>query len=153
MSKKDIKELTELEFEEVLLTVMVGVYVRTAVLDNRGRSWKKIDEHVKLFLHTAENLGFKKLVEYYNKAILPKESLCKREEKIIENYGEDEFWEELKLRLGQRDFFMEITEEELKNQKKMPWLSNKINEYYEKYEEEFIEQGIERLQIVKKGKD
>lgn len=149
MAKKDIKELTELEFEEFLLTVMVGVFVRTSVLENQGKDWKKVEKQLEVFLRFTEQLGHKNLIQYYNHARLPKDSLEKREEKIIDDFIEEEFWEALQLRLGQRDFFEETTDEELEELKKQFWLPEKVHEYYERYNDEFEKHGIERIKVVK----
>lgn len=148
MLKKDIKELTELEFEELLLTMMVGVYVRTAVLDSQGRNWKKVDEQLKFFLRLAEGLGYKKLIEYYNHVVLPKETLSKREEKIIEDFNEEEFWDRLEIGLGQRDFYAQLTKDDLEKLKDNFFLPSIVHEYYKKYRKEFEEYGLERLRLV-----
>ncbi len=150
--KKNIDKLTESEFEELLLTFMVGVYVRSGVLDSQGKNWKEVDDQLKFFLQLAEGLGFRKLVEHYNKDVLPNEKLCKQEEKIMEDYNEDEFWNTLEIYLGQRDFFENATNDDLEQLKKDFWLPDIVDKYYKKYEKEFMKHGINRLQIVNKVK-
>lgn len=150
MNRKTFKDLSEAEFKEILLTFMVGVFVRAGVAETEGEDWQKIENQLDFFLDLAEELGFTDLMEYFEKHRIPSEDLNKEEERIMGLFVEDEFWEEVKVRLGQRDFFESLSKEEKERlfKEKPFWLPDKINEFYDKYIKEFEKYGIERLKIA-----
>lgn len=149
MSRKSFKDLSKTEFKEILLTFMVGEFVRTAVAETEGDDWQTIEKQLDFFLDLAEELGFDDLVEHFEKHKIPSEDLNKEEERIMGLFVEDEFWEEVKVRLGQRDFFESLSKEEKEKlfKEKPFWFPDKINEFYDKYIKEFEKHGIERLRI------
>ncbi len=139
---------TKKEFKELLLTIMVGTFVRSGVLDSHGQEFKKIDDQLDFFLNLAEEYGYKDLIEYFENSKLPNHKLCHEEEEIMEEYNLHEFWHQLEIMFGQRDFFKSMTKEEKKEMEKEGWFPDRIEKYYEKYRNEFEEYGIDRLRIV-----
>lgn len=150
--KKALAKYSKQEFSELLLTLMIGVYVRTAVLDITGNEWFFVEEQVDDFLTVAEELGYRDLTENYKGRRLPSKKLMKKEEAIIEEFTDTEFWNELELRLGQRDFFESLSTKEQQEIEKEYLLPEKVHEFYDKYEAEFEEHGIDRLEIVDSAK-
>ncbi len=142
---------TEEELKELVFTLMIGTWVREAVAEANGEDISKFNKQVKKFLELAENLGYKQLIQYFHGSLLPSDKLCSEEEKVLEYYNDLTFWEELELRLGQRDFFKEVTKLQLREIKKKHSLPDKIHSYYEKYRKEFEKNGIDRLEIAKPG--
>lgn len=142
------KKVTKKEFTDILLTFTVGNFVREMLLDeNLGRS-KRLDSQMDFMLNLAERMGFADLVEIFHGSRLPINSLCLKEEKIIEEYEEQQFWENLGIKLGQRDLYNSLSDKEKEELSKQIWLPEKIHEFYEKYSIEFEENGLNRLQIV-----
>lgn len=150
MNRKTFKDLSKAEFKEILLTFMVGEFVRASVAETKGEDWQKIENQLDFFLDLAEEFGFTDLVEYFEKHRISSEDLNKKEGKIMDLFVEDEFWEELEVRLGQRDFFESLSKEEKERlfKEKPFWLPDKIDEFYDKYRKEFEKDGIKRLRIL-----
>ena len=148
MGKED-QEFTKEELKEILLTMMVGIFLRSAVAEARGEDWQKIEKQADFFLNLAKKLGYQNLYEIFKGEIIPANELGLLEEKIIDEYNDEEFWETLGVRLGRRDFFRDITKKELAVIEKKGWLPEKVHQFYERYRREFEKYGIERLEVVK----
>jgi hypothetical protein len=145
-------ELSKEQFRELLLDVIIGVYVREAVLDLQGKDFSKVEELEKYLLSVAENFDAGDMVENFKGALIPSEKVCKEYEDIIEEYNNDEFWSRLEIDLGKRDFWESLTEEEKREIEKEKWLPERVHDFYDYYAKEFEENGIENLRIVKEIK-
>lgn len=141
-------KLSKEQCRELLLNAMVGSFVRGGVADSRGEDWEDVDKINDYILSVAKEAGFNDLLQIFHGKIMPSDELIEEEEAIIDEYNDDQFWHELEMCLGQRDFEREKTEEDKKYIKEHDgWLPDKINNYYEKYEKEFEENGIMNLEI------
>ncbi len=149
MTRK-LKDLNSREFTEILLTFMVGNTVRAFIAEAREEDEKQIEEQLNYIINLTEELGHNDLIEEFEGVKLPTSALCLEEEKIREEYDDQEFWENLEVRLGQRDFYKSLTTSERKKVNKNLWLPEKVHSYYEKYRKEFEKNGIERLRIIDK---
>ncbi|MBW6441477.1 hypothetical protein K0B04_01030 [Patescibacteria group bacterium] len=148
--KKEIKTLSKLskkDLADLLFSFMVGNSVREAVAVYNGKDYKRFEKQLDFVLEKAEEMGFDDLVQDFNNSKLPSSDLCKKEELIIAEYNDIEFWENLEIRLGKRDFFESLSSEEMKDLRKNFWLPEKVHKYYEKYQKEFEKYGIERLRV------
>ena len=146
--KKITVELSKKQLRELLLDVLIGSFIRGGVLDQQGKTWTHIEETKDFLLREAENAGHQNLVQRFEGHLLPSDKIIEEYEEIIEEHNDDEFWHELTTRLGQRDFKRAMTEEDrayLKENK--GFLPEKIHGFYEKYEEEFDQRGVDRLAI------
>ena len=142
--------LSKKQFKELLLDVMVGTYVRGGVADALEQDWQKFEKLTDYLLEQAKVAGFDDLTENFKGHLLPSDELCEAEEEIMEIYDDDEFWYQLGLCLGQRDFERQKTKEDEKHmEENNGWFPEKIHEIYDKYEKEFETHGLERLEIVK----
>ena len=144
-------KFTNHELKELLLTLIVGSWVRETVDEYNGKEYtsqNKYDKQTKYFLELAEKLGYNNLFEKYKNELIVSNSLGREEDKIMEIFHEDVFWEELQTRMGKRDFFKNITKEEKEELKKKHWLPERVHRFYEKYEKEFEKHGIDRLGIM-----
>ena len=65
----------------------------------------------------------------------------------MSDYDDDALWSEFITRLGRRDFFRTVTPDEDKEMEKRDWLPDRAQEFFDKYEKEFEEYGVERLEI------
>ena len=144
-------ELTEEQYRDLVELVVLGNYVRGGVADIRGESgdnrWEKIEQCV---LFAAINDDITGVAEMFHGQIVPTDELDGKVEEMMEEYDNDEFWHELEVRLGQRDFYREIIKDDLKYiEEHHGVLPERINSYYQKYEDEFDEHDIDRLEIKK----
>ena len=146
-------KFTEKELKELILTLMLGQWVRETVDEYEGKEYEypgKYEKQIKYFLELAEKLGYRRLFKKFKGELITSNSLGKEEEKIVEIFHDDVFWEELTTRMGKRDFYRTMTEEEKKEARKKHWLPERVDKFYEKYRSEFERFGIDRLQIIKK---
>ena len=140
-------ELSKEQFKEMLLAAMFYSWISGGLADEKGEDFKRYEELEKYFLKIAKDNGFNDLVEKFHGGLLPTDELSELEEEVMDEYDDDTFWHELTTRLGKRDFWRTVTPEEKKEMKKQNWLPERVHEIYEKYEKEFEENGIERLEI------
>jgi hypothetical protein len=143
-------DLNKKQYKELLLLVSLGEWVRNGVADTKGEYSEKMNELRKHLLTQAREGSWDDLIEEFEGHLLPAENINLQVEEIMEEYDEDEFWHQLMVELGQRDFFRTITNEEKAYIEKEKWLPPRINEIYKKYGDEFEDHGIERLEIVEK---
>lgn len=144
--------LSEQEFRELVLLVAIGAHVRNGVLDSNDEYEPSRDEMLekKLLALAAEaELPFvKKHADHYDVDM----SLEMEQLDIIDAYDDDTFWDELEVRLGQRDFDRTMTP--LDDQflsENHGLLPDRIHAIYDQYAEEFEKYGIDRLEINKKA--
>ena len=79
---------------------------------------------------------------------MPSDTLSHEYEEILDEYNDEQFWHELSLRLGQRDYEREATKEDAEyTEAHYGMLPEKVHKYYKKYDDEFEEYGIERLEV------
>jgi hypothetical protein len=69
---------------------------------------------------------------------------------FIDQYNNNTFWDELSSRLAQRDYLEEHGREKLEGMDPIAVMSGE-DELAEKYEEEFVRNGVANLRIVKTG--
>lgn len=144
-------EITKEQFKETILAAMFYSWIRGGLADSKGESFREYEELSNYLLKIAKENGFNDLVEEFHGALVPSDALSNTEEKVMEEYDDDAFWNELVTRLGKRDFWRTVTSEEKKEIKEKDWLPERIHTLYEKYEEEFEKFGIDRLEIKKDG--
>lgn len=142
-------ELTKEQYRNLLIAVVIGTYVRSAVDDSNGKDFRKAEEIEDYLLAVAKDFESEDLTQNFEGHLMISDDLIEEyHENYIEEYEQDFFWHELTTRLGQRDFAENSTKEERELvDKNSGWLGVVIDKYYEKYEEEFETRGIERLKI------
>jgi hypothetical protein len=67
---------------------------------------------------------------------------------VIDNYNEETFWEELKSRLAERDIQQNVPAADLEKKSAVELFKLRLSEET-KYENEFREKGLERVEIKK----
>lgn len=141
-------QLTDEQFKELVFLAMVGEYVRGGVLDSRGEyDPRKHAVLMEYLFEQAEAAGRTDLVERFKGYIGPSDALSDAEEELMEEYNDDKFWSQLSARLGRRDFERDMTDAERLEVKKEGWLPERVHEFYERYEKEFEEYGVDRLGV------
>lgn len=146
-------ELTKKQFKELLLLVSLGAYVKGAVEDMKGK-YKGEDEITGYLLGYAKNFELEDMTEIFEGQLIQSDKFSEKVDKMMDEFEEDEFWHRLVMYLGKRDFFREVSKDELKEIKKdeLGWLPEKIRDFYARYEKEFEKYGIERMVIDEDSK-
>src|SRR3989344_1023989 len=107
-------ELTNEQYKDLASLVCLGAWVREGIEDMNGAPpsrWENIEKRI---LFAAINENIPDVAEIFGGQIVPTDKLSKECEEIMEDYNEFQFFHELTLRLGQRDFYREATKEDLK---------------------------------------
>lgn len=126
--------------------------MRAAVAEARGENWREIEEQIEPFLELAVKNGYKDLVEEVEGKVIPANDLSLEEEAVMEEHNDLEFWEQLTTRLGQRDLYEQLSPVQRRKLMRQRWLPEVAEKYYEKYEREFWEYGLDRLRILRAKK-
>ncbi len=138
--------LSEEQFRDLLICVLIGSWVKESVLSYSDENYGQIKID-KLLLNIAKQEKLDELFEEFNGEILPSNLLADEAEKIIDDFSEDEFWHNLVIYLGKRDFWRTVNGEEAEEIAKSKIMPKRIDSFYKKYEDEFAQHGIERLEI------
>jgi hypothetical protein len=149
--------LTKKQYLTLIRALEAGNSVYGILGDNVSDEYKErsneIDELCNYFLDFAKDFGKKELTEKFMGELIMSEKFSEKFHEAIEDYDEENFWHELEVRLGKRDFFRSMTKEEKKEMKKNDgWFPERIHKVYENWREEFEKHGIERLEVIKKTK-
>lgn len=141
-------DLTKEQFRELLLTFQLGRFVKEPHDQPEGTPSEKLEQLEDALVREALNKGYEDLVQDFQGKKLSADDILEEQEEIMEWYHDDEFWFQLVNRLGKRDFFRQADKETLEQAEKDGWLPEKVHEFYEKYDQEFEEHGVERLEVV-----
>ena len=143
-------ELSRDQYRDLLLTVIIGTYIREAVAEMHEEDMDKINALQTFMLSQASNFSSDDMVENFEGVLIPSEKVCEQyHDDIIEEYNNEEFWHRLETDLGHRDFWKTVSNEEHRQIEKDEWLPDRVHKFYEKYEQEFETNGIKNLKIVR----
>lgn len=142
-------ELTKKQFENLLKLVYLGNWLTNAIRIENERI-KKYDDIEQYIFSFAKEAGLEKYIEYvedYDK-FFPTKKLEENPEimGLIDEYGEENFWDELIDKLSIRDFLEKYSETTIEKMEPIERMK-KISACAQKYEEEFAKNGIENLVI------
>lgn len=146
--------LTKKQYSTLIRALEAGNSVYGILGDNVSENYKKISNEINdlqgYLLSFAKDFGRKDLTEKFMGELMLNEKFSEKFHEVIDDYDNENFWHELEVRLGKRDFFKSMTkEEEREIEEKDGWLPERIHEIYEKWGKEFEKNGIERLEIKK----
>ena len=148
--KKSI-ELTRQQYRNLLLSVIIGTYIREAVAELEGGNLSEVTDFEAYLLSFAKNFDCEDMVEDLEGYLVPSDKICREyHDKIIEKYNDDEFWNRLIIDLGQRDFYRTMTLEEKKIIEKENRLPKRVHEIYKWYEKELEDNGLENVKIIRR---
>ena len=140
-------ELTKQQLESLVKIVYLGSWVVS--------SWRTeedapgdLDEVEQIVLSAAEKNGLDEYVDIDEEEgrIFPSAEVDEKMAETIDTYNDNTFWDELIYRLADRDYIRKYGEEafeELSTREGM----EKERPFVEKYEKEFYENGLDRLEI------
>lgn len=150
-------EFSNEQFRELLVNVEIGLQVRESVCEQHEdeeckctcdcESIRGLQQYL---LQFAEECGCGDMVEKVEDTlVINEETTCEQIEDVVEEFTSRAFWEELITELGQRDLAHDLPEKELDAVcDDFEAFREKTAPYFEKYEKEFEDHGIERLKIV-----
>ena len=145
-------EFTKEQFESLLKSVYLGNWVANAHrTDDMIKEYEEIEDYI--FSH-AKEFGFDEYVDdekadegkFFPTRIFEEETDI---QKLIEEYDEETFWDEVIDRLASRDLFRQYSRVELEKMDGNERME-KLGILEEKWAEEINESGIERLEVSKK---
>ncbi len=141
--------LTKEQYEDLVKLVFLGTWmINSFRTDDRIKKFDELEQHI--FSYFKE-FGLQEYIEQDNKL---KEFFVTRRleegelDQYIDDYDNNNFWDELVYRLARRDFLKEYGDDKIA---KMSWEERfkKESPFIEKYEEEFEKYGIERTEILR----
>jgi len=149
-------DLTKKQYECLIKALEAADSVYGILGDSMPEDYKKqsdqIDDLRKYLLGFASEFSAEYMIEKFHGEIIMSDELSESLQEVMNDYDNETFWHELETRLGKRDFDRTITEAENKEmEENNGWYSNRIYGIYEAWSNEFEENGIERLGIIKEN--
>ncbi len=142
-------EFTKEQYEQLIKVVYLGNWMANADrTDDAIAEYEDIQEYI---LSHAKDFGVEHLAETDEESegqFFPSRELESDEnvERVIEEYDDDAFWEELIERLTIKEIFSLVSEDALKEMKEEDFVEL-YESVREKYEEEFEESGLMNLDL------
>ncbi|MDD2773362.1 MAG: hypothetical protein PHP45_06660 [Elusimicrobiales bacterium] len=142
-------KLTQEQYATLVRMVYLGNWMvnSSRMEEERVKKYDDVDQHVLSFASAAKAGN---LVEYDNesKKYFPAFELEMEDEaeQYRRDFEDDVFWEELTQQLARRDLIRQYGEAAVKKMK-FGELLEKENVFVEKYDDEFVENGIENLEL------
>lgn len=140
--------LSEAQLKDLVFLAELGRFVRERTSDvsdaELDRLWKSAIEPLLLAVREAGIEGI--MGDRDGKLTVAKEVIVATDD-AIDAYDEETFWFELESRLGERDFYLYGSNEEIELVEKTGKLPDRVEWYYRKYRKEFDEHGVDRLEI------
>lgn len=144
-------ELSEKQYKDLMEVVFLGNWLANATRtgakgDERIEKFEKIQGYI---LSQAKNFKAEQLVSYQSGEYYPTNDFEESLMTIVEAYDEHTFWEELPLRLAERDLLKEIGPVSKLTEKHR----ERKYEIAEIYENEFAKNRLKNLTIQKSVKN
>jgi len=144
-------KFTKGQYEDLIKIVYLGTWMVNAFrTDDRIEKFEELEQHI---LSYFKEFGLQECIIHDNslKKFFVTKSLEEGElDQYIDEYNNENFWDELIYRLARRDLIRKYGEDKLT---KMDWEERlkKESPFIDKYEEEFEEYGIERIEISRRA--
>ncbi|MEK7072285.1 MAG: hypothetical protein AAB969_01825 [Patescibacteria group bacterium] len=144
-------ELSKEQYETLLKLVYLGNWVaNSSRIDDKLENYEKVEDHIFSF---AKEFGFPEFVDdeetdkgkFYPTRMFEEDTEVN---KLVDDYDNETFWQELPHRLGDRDFVREYGEDKIKEMSREERFS-KNYEFIDKWQEELEDNGINRLDVKK----
>ncbi|HOZ53474.1 MAG TPA: hypothetical protein PK142_02230 [bacterium] len=149
-------ELNQKEYRNLIRAVEIGNSVYGILGDLVDeKKYKKTSLEVEALqeklLSFAPNFNCLGMVERYENRLILNDEWSDKISNDLDEYDDENFWSELETSLGKRDFMRDIKPEEIEYISKNDWLPERINDFYQKWQDEFADNGLDRLDIVWRG--
>jgi len=145
--------LTDKQFLSILKTVYLGNWLANAYsIDTFKKDYESAEDFI---FCQAPKFGFKKFVDHKKsdgQKYYPTRSFEEDTDvqKVIQEYDEETFWEELAERLGLRDFIKKYSKSQIKKMTRDEYFQ-KFTDCVDYYNLEFERYGIDRFIISPKS--
>lgn len=144
--------LTKEQFEILIKAVDTGSSVYGILGDNISEDYKKQSNEIEkledYLLSFSSDFGMPEITEEFMGKLIIADDYSEQLQEVMDEYDNESFWHELEVHLGKRDFERTLTESERKQMvENHGWYPERIHELYEKWNKEFQEYGIERLEV------
>jgi len=138
-------KLTKEQYKTLAQIVFLGNWLANASRTNPIKEFDDIQEHI---LSYAKHFELAEIVQEEKGSgdTYPTEEFEDSLSPYIDEYNQDNFWEELIHSLAYRDLRTELGDDEFSNLERDELL-DKIQPYMEKYAKEFEENGITNLRL------
>ena len=138
-------KLTKAQYQTLLKMVFLGNWLINAPRIEPVKEFDEMEEYI--FSH-AEQFGVSNEIEKDESTgkIVPSETFEDSLSPYIDEYNQDNMWQELISALAHRDLVEEVGEDNIKEMAPDTF-SEKLGELQDKYEKEFTENGILNLRI------
>jgi len=138
---------TKKQYWTLIKAIEVGGSVYGIIGDEMRKKYKKqsmeIEDLQTYLMKFADDFGFKNITENIEGKLYLKEEVFDKIQEDVDEYNNFIFWDELIMRLGKRDFFNTITNEEQEYiDQNNGWLPKRIQECYDKWRKEFEKYGL-----------
>lgn len=143
----DFDNYSKDEIESLVQWIHHGAMIAESIAELHDEPWQQISALEQKVFRRIYDAGYTDIITKFEDMLLPTDTLLKKFGDALEEYNEAEFWETLMVQMGRRDFFRSITEKEKQTLEQEGWLPERIQEIYQKYDSEFAERGLERLEI------
>jgi hypothetical protein len=146
---------TKKQFEVLLKAVYMGNWMANAHRTGRkdDKRIEKYEEVQRYLLSFAREIGLEKYVDDEDSEIYPSGELEESEvDGLIDEYNEEEFWEELVDRFARRDFMRKYGAEAISKMDTMERIK-KDHPFLDEYHDEVYKYGIDRMEVVKNESD
>ncbi len=143
-------KFTKEQYEDLIKLAYLGNWMINAIrTHDRIDRYEDLEQYIFSF---AKKAGLDRYVHFdsESKKSYPSKELeqAKDIEGYINDYDNENFWDELIDRLARRDFIQKYGEDAIRKMTRKERFE-KEHPFIEKYDEEFEKNGIENLQIVK----
>lgn len=135
------------DVRRLLAWAHIGYYLATAVGEERGESGVADDALQQHLFRAALADGRTDLVEEFEGHLVPTDAFDKQVHTVMDDYADVEFWDRLENDLARRDFIRESTGEHIDALSPEERV-RRVEEYAERYADEFSEHGLEHVEIT-----
>jgi len=139
--------LTEDQYENLIKLVFLGSWLVNSFRTDRITDFDELENHIYSY---AQDSGLEKYVVYdeATKEYIPADALEESVASYIEEYDEDNFWDELVRSLGQRDFIRHYGRAAIQKMK-FEVMLEKEDPFIQTYAQEFEKNGLQHLGLIK----
>lgn len=139
-------KLSEEQYRSLLKMAFLGNWIINAPRIEPIKEFDDLQEYIFSF---AREFGLEEDVDFNENIgkIYPSEQFENSLSPYIDEYNENNMWQELVSVLSHRDLVEEIGEENLKDLDQDTF-KDTLDKFFEKYEKEFSENGIQNLRLV-----
>jgi hypothetical protein len=137
--------LTKAQYQSLLKMVFLGNWIINAPRTETIKEFDELEEHIFSF---ARTFGLENEIDFDENTgrLYPSEQFENSLSPYIDEYNENNMWQELISILSHRDLVEEIGEDNLKDLDRDTF-NETLDTLYEKYEQEFSENGIQNLRL------